>query len=147
MGGVNFGDCVRIGDIVDSFISWGQFIKIDQLHAFNRYLKEMLRRNRVIIIENEGRIEAVICYFLTDDVSKFDNKPFWSTPYDSEDGDIIFIDKMVARKWTRELRSAIYDAVIEKYPFVEQAQWLREPLNRHVIINRRRHHELHSQVS
>lgn len=100
------------------------------------------------MIENNHKIEAIICYFLTDEIGllKFDNKSTWSFPYDLPDGDIMFIDKMVARKWTKSLRIAVYNAIENKYPFVEKVIWLREPKNRHVIIKMRGNH-VHSQVS
>ena len=133
---------MKLQDIIDCFITWGNTVRTSDLYAFNRYMKDMFKRNRVILVSGKGRIEAVICYFLTDNANlpKFDNKPLWSTPYDSNDGDIIFIDKMVASKWNRRLRMTIHDAIQEKYPFVEQVIWLREPKNRHVIINMKGNH-------
>lgn len=100
-----------------------------------------------MVIQNEGGLQAILCFFLVDDVYKFSNRPMWSTPYDTEDGETIFIDKMVAKEWTPNLRRTITDAIETKFPFVNGAFWLREPHNRHVIINKRRAHELHSQVS
>lgn len=91
-------------------------------------------------------MECLICYFITDDIQKFANRPLWSTPEDSKQAGTFFIDKMVALKWTKSLRVAVQEAVLKKYPFIEQAYWLREPNNRSVIIKRRREY-VHSQVA
>lgn len=138
---------MKIDDISNCFLSWGYLVRRDQLDYFNAYIREMLNRKRILAITNGEEIDAIISYFLTDNISKFENKPNWSTPSDSEDGEIMFIDKMVARKWTKSLRVSIYNAIKEKYPFVTQVIWLREPINRHVIINMRGKHELYSQIS
>ena len=137
MGGVSLSDDMRIFDIINSFVYWGKVIKSSEMPKFKLYISEMLRRNRVMVVNSEEGMECLICYFLTDDIKKFSNRPMWSTPEDSKEAKTIFIDKMVARKWTKSLREAVENAVITKYPFVEKAHWLREPLNHSVIINRR----------
>ena len=102
------------------------------------YKQTMLARNRVIVIEDDGQPEALIFYFLIPPDSKqtFVNRPMWSTPEDDPTGTLIFIDKMICRKWTVSLRKALEDAIVSKYPHVTDALWLREPKNRHVIIRR-----------
>lgn len=137
---------MTIYDILNSFIYWGKYVKSEQVPSFKRYISEMLRRNRVMVIDGDNGMEALICYFITDDVTKFNNRPLWSCPQDSERGHTIFIDKMVARHWTHALRREVQSSIEKKFPFIEQAYWLREPNNRSVIIKRRRAHELHSQV-
>lgn len=136
---------MNIYDILNSFIYWGKIVKSSEVPKFKKYISEMLRRNRVMMIDGDNGMEALVCYFITDDVSKFNNRPMWSCPQDSEQGKIIFIDKMVALKFTNSLRHAIQDAIEKKFPFVEEAHWLREPNNRSVIIKRRRTH-VHSEV-
>ena len=137
---------MKLDDLFYQFIVWGKLIRPSEFPYFKRYLTKMLERNRVMVIEDEDEMQAILCFFLTDDIKKFDNRPTWSTPYDTEDGEIIFIDKMVAKVWTKELRNTVYEAIETKYPWVNQAVWLREPKNRHVIINKRRTH-VHSKVS
>ena len=139
MGGLNFGDnLMNLSNLHTYFQAWGKMVRPQEIGSFNRYVSRMLRRNRVIILNGEDGMEAILFYFLTDDVSLFNNRPLWSTPEDDENGHTIFIDKMVARKWTKLVRLAVQDAIEKKYPHVETAYWLREPLNRSVIIRRRR---------
>jgi len=137
---------MRIYDILNSFMYWGKVIKSTEMPHFKWYISEMLRRNRVMIVNGENGMECLICYFLTDDTAKFSNRPMWSCPEDSHEAKTIFIDKMIARKWSKSLRMAVEEAVLKKYPFVEKAHWLREPFNRSVIINRKSNH-VYSQVA
>lgn len=129
------------------FQAWGKLVRPADVQSFNRYVSKMLLRNRCIIINGEQGMEGIIFYFLTDDVKPYANRPMWTTPDDNESGHIIFIDKMVASKWTKSVRLEIQDAIEKKYHNVDEAFWLREPNNRNVIIKRRSTHELHSQVS
>ena len=137
---------MNLGNLAQYFQSWGKVLKESEIHKFNRYVSKMLLRNRTIIVNGENGMEAIIFYFLTDDVKPFVNRPMWTTPEDNESGSIIFIDKMVAHKWTKSVRLAVMDALEKKYPFAQEAYWLREPKNRSVIIKRGRTHELYSQV-
>ncbi len=122
-------------DLVAEIASWGYPLK----PQFHDYLAIMLHRERVIMVESERGIEAVIFYFLTDDIKPFENKPTWATPMDSN-GSTMFIDKMLCRSWTKLVREAIREQVESRYPQVEQAIWLRRPKNRHVILKRRSFH-------
>ena len=139
MGGTReCNNLMRIFDIINSFVYWGKVIKSSEIPRFKLYIAEMLRRNRVMIVNGDDGMECLLCYFITDNIAKFSNRPMWSTPEDSQEAKTIFIDKMVARKWDKSLREAVKTAINEKFPFVEEAHWLREPNNRHVIINIRR---------
>ena len=146
MGSFNQRDDMNLNNLYLYMRSWGKLLKDSEVQSFNRYVSKMLLRNRVIIVNGEHGMEAILFYFLTDDANKFNNRPMWSTPEDSNTGHIIFIDKMIAHNWTKSLRLAVESAIEKKYPFIDEAYWLREPKNRSVIIKRRRTHELHSQV-
>jgi len=102
------------------------------------YTSEMLRRKRVIAIYGDEGMECILFFFLTDreNLRTFSNRPMWSTPKDNEEGDIIFIDKMISRKWNSTLRRLLQSEIEQKFPNVTEAQWLREPNNRSVIIKR-----------
>ena len=133
-------------NLAQLFMYWGKYIKPEHMENFRSYFSKMLARNRVIAVLNGTDLECIICFFLTDEMDTFINRPTWSTPIDNEHGHIIFIDKMVARKWTPELRRTVYDQIESKFPQVDKAIWLREPFNRSVIINKRSTH-VHSQIS
>ena len=135
---------MNLSNLHTYFQAWGKLVRPGEVLNFNRYVSKMLIRNRAIVVNGEDGMEAIMFYFLTDDVKPLINRPMWTTPQDTESGHIIFIDKMVASKWTKSVREAVQDAIEKKYPNVDEAFWLREPLNRSVIIKRRREHVLHS---
>ena len=127
---------MNTNDLILELGSWGQWIRPEQIGKFDIYLNTMLRRNRVLFVESEEGLQALIFYFLIDD-KRFVNKPTWAAPEDTENGAIFFVDKMFCRKWTKSVRFAIQDQVEAKYPVVREALWLRSPKNRHVILKRR----------
>ena len=122
------------------FMYWGKYIKPSELSNFRNYLSTMLSRNRVLTVFNGTNLECVLCYFLTDELDTFINRPMWSTPSDNDNGHIFFVDKMVARKWTPTLRKLVELEVEQKFPKVDKGFWLREPFNRSVIIKKRGSH-------
>lgn len=119
------------------FMFWGKQIKESEFENFKRYFSIMLTRNRVLAISSESGLECIICYFLTDEMDSFINRPMWSTPKDTESGRTFFVDKMVAKHWTPSLRKLVQSEVEQRFPSVTRAHWLREPNNRSVIINKR----------
>ena len=137
------GNNLNTFQLINELVTWGHNIKPEQFH---RYLSDMLRRNRVMTVSSEEGLEAIIFYFLTNELDSFINKPTWKIPTDSDRGHIFFIDKMLCRKWTKSLRISVQKQVEEKFPHITQALWLRRPNNRHVIIKRRGKH-VYSQVS
>jgi len=127
-------------DIISELASWGHQLRPEHIDNFTRYLRTMLRRNRVIMLESERGLEAIIFFFLISKPKDFTNRQTWTTPEDTESGHIFFIDKMLCRKWTKSVRETIREQVEAKYPQVEYGLWLRRPSNRHVILKVRRHH-------
>ncbi len=123
-------------DLIHEMTTWGHQVKTEQIPSFHRYMTEMLKRDRVLMLESDRGLESVIFYFLTDDVTPFTNKPTWAMPEDNN-GHILFIDKMLSRSWTKSVREAIREQVEARYPQVTEAHWLRRPKNRHVILKRR----------
>ena len=129
-------------NLATHFMTWGKMIEPRNYLKFKAYFSEMLKRNRVMVVTGDNGIECLICYFLTDELDTFINRPMWSCPKDNEQGHIFFIDKMVAHKWTPSLRKLVQKQVEEKFPHVNRGFWLREPFNRSVIISKRGLHEL-----
>lgn len=129
---------MRFSHLAKLFYEWGWQIKHDQYVNFCDYLQFMLRKNRVILIEKDGRVDGVILFYLTNDYTKLYKKQTWSTINDEENGHQIYIDKMVCRKYTRELRDAIKSAIEERFPNVEIGIYHRAPKDRSHIVYRRR---------
>lgn len=137
---------MRFENLISQLMLWGKVVKAFEIPYFRGYIDQMLKRNRVIFIEENGQILALICFFLVDETASYSNRPFWSCPEDNENGHIFFVDKMIARKWTPSMRRFFERQIVDRFPQVDTAFWLREPNNRNVII-RRREYELHSQMA
>lgn len=118
------------------FYEWGWAIKHEHYTAFCDYIQFMLHKNRVILIEKDGKPEGAIFFYLTNDYTKLYKKPTWATVHDEENGHQIYIDKMVCRSYTRELREAIKTAIEDRFPNVEIGIYHRAPKDRCIKIRR-----------
>ena|SRR3990167_2085808 len=136
---------MRFHGLAQLFYQWGWEIKHEHYTAFSDYLKEMLKRNRVMVVMNGEEIEAVITYYLTDDYEKLFKKSTWEVVNDDPDGSQIYIDKMVCKKFNKELRVRLAQAIEEKFPNVVEGFYHRAPFDRCIKI--RRKHELQSNIS
>ncbi len=123
-------------NLLNRFLTWGKSLNPAHEKQFRSYFSTMLKRKRVLIIEQNDSIECIICFFLVNDVKDYINRPMWSTPEDIEDGHIVFVDKMVANHWTPSIRRLVQSTFESEFPKITEAFWLREPLNRSVIIYR-----------
>lgn len=117
--------------------NWGWEVKPEYYAEFDCYLKEMLRRKRVMVITGNDLIEAVIFFFFVDDYESFYKKGTYETPEDSIYGKQIYIDKMICRKWTLGLSRKIKETVEVQFPWVEEGYYHRAPKDRCVRIKRR----------
>lgn len=136
---------MRFIELARLFYEWGWQIKHEHYTDFSDYLKEMLKRNRVMIVMDAERIEAVIMFYLTNDYKTLYKKRTWEVVNDEPNGSQIYIDKMVCRKFTKELRVRLQEAIEEKFPQVELGVYHRAPFDRCIRV--RRKNELQSHVS
>lgn len=137
MGRYGERDYMTFENLLLQFILWGKIVKPKEIGNYRNYLSQMLKRNRVIIISQNDEIKAILCFFLAHSAKEFDNRPLWSCPPDSEDGNIFFVDKMIAETWNPSIRRYLQNEIENRFPQVTEAFWLREPKNRNVIIKRR----------
>lgn len=128
---------MRFHQLSQLFYSWGWQIKHQHYTGFSDYLHAMLKRERVMAIDKDGEIVAVILFFLTDDYNKVYKKGPWELVNDNPDGHQIYIDKLVCKNFDKPMRLAIEDAITSKYPNVTEAIYHREPFDRKVTIKRR----------
>lgn len=131
---------MRARDLAKYFYDWGWEIKHEYFVAFSDYLKEMLKRQRVIVIQNGEEVEAIIFFFLTHDFGLLYKKRTWDIVEDESDGSQIYIDKMVCRKFTKALRKELQDSIESKFPNVNVGVYHRAPKDRCIKIYSRRIH-------
>ena len=131
---------MRFGHLSRLFHEWGWDIRVEQYVPFSDYLKEMLKRNRVMVIENDGVVEAVVMFYLTDDYETLYKKGTWEVVQDNEFGKQVYIDKLVCKKFTRPMHESIEAALTDRYPQIEEAIYHRAPKDRCIRIKRRNCH-------
>lgn len=129
---------MKFHQLAESFYTWGWKIKHEHYVAFSDYLKEMLKRNRVMVIMDGAVVTAIILYFLTDDYTRVYKKGTWDLPKsDDPAGNQIYVDKLLCKKWTPEIRRLVQNAIQEKYPHVTEGFYHRSPNDRCVRITKR----------
>ena len=129
---------MKLNHLLDLFLSWGFMVNDLHREDFTIYLGRMLKRNRLIIVETKDGIEAVLTFFITNNVEKMFNKQIWEVVEDDPGGHILYIDKMVCRNYTLALRKTLRDILESKFSNLEEAHYYRAPLGPHVKIRRRR---------
>lgn len=128
---------MKFNQLSNLFYSWGWKIRVEHYTAFSDYLNAMLKRERVMVIEDETGIQAVLLFFLTDDYNKVYKKRTWDIVSDTPQGHQIYIDKLICKHFTKPMRIAIEDAITTKFPQITHAIYHREPYDRRVLIHRR----------
>ena len=133
---------MTVEQVHDMFISWGYAFPAEYHYAFNAYLREMLRRNRVMVVQNDiGDIEALITYFITDDATKFYKKGPWDTPEENLGGKHVYFDKMVAKDFGHfkiGIRHRFREFMEDYFKDQEELHYHRAPFDKHVTMKRRR---------
>lgn len=118
------------------FDSWGHSVKTEHYWNFKQYCQNMLKRKRVICAMNGDKIQAVVFFFITNDYIRLYKKGEFETPDDNSMGFQIYIDKMICKQWTPQVRKSIQDIIESSFPHVSEAYYHRAPNDRCVIIRR-----------
>ncbi len=114
------------------------------LQEMEDYWWRMAAHHRLIRID-EGRTGMCTFFVLRDlhDVRRFHARSIWTVPQDYPDGTVIYIDKLMAKIFDRNLLRAIERAVTDRFPQWEQAVWHRPGQDwdrRYTYYNRRALH-------
>ena len=99
--------------------------KQDELQTIFNYVNSMIRDNRVIEIESQGKIEAILFISVSDNYEPFFKKTTWTyKPHDPR-GKIIYVEKLVAKEWNKEMRMQFEELLTNLYPHFELGVWHR----------------------
>lgn len=131
---------MRFHELAEYFYNWGWQIKHDHYVAFSDYVKEMLKRKRVMIIQNGDKVTGILFFFLTNDFDLLYKKPTWGIVEDDPLGTQFYVDKMVCQKFSKVLRKEIQEAIENQFPQVVLGVYHRAPKDRCVKIYRRSIH-------
>ncbi len=102
----------------------------NELNIFDgvQYMQEMYRLGRLVVVRDLKGAAGLCTFFLCrqfKDVARFYRKRVWDIPIDDADGDIAYIDKLIAREWNGTMRKMIQEALLIAHPHVRCAVWMR----------------------
>lgn len=87
------------------------------------YLYRMIDDGRTIVIMEDGKVHAFICFSICEDFEQFYKKDTWDYIPHYPSGSIIYIELMICRKWTKELRGKFEELIIQRYPQLHTGIW------------------------
>ncbi|MDO8656152.1 MAG: hypothetical protein Q7K45_02860 [Nanoarchaeota archaeon] len=108
------------------------------------YVSDMLHDHRIVEIRKDGTPHAIIFFSVCNDYEPYLKKGEFEYLPDNPSGKIIYVEVMIARRWTRELREKFEELLATKYPNFEYGVWHRMASwgDRKVIAKRRLQHVL-----
>ena len=106
------------------------------------YVEDMLHNERIIEIRENGLPYAMIFYSVTNDPYSFLKKGEFEFKEHDPYASTVYIEKMISREWTKELRKQFESFLVERYPQLEYGIWHRYSKwgDRQVTVKRRFQH-------
>lgn len=89
------------------------------------YIMNMIKDERVIVINNDSQPYSVAFFSITDSVDEFLIKDTWDYKPHHPEGKIIYVEKIVSKGWDKDLRRILEHTVRTKYPQLEYGVWHR----------------------
>lgn len=87
------------------------------------YCANMLKDERIITINKDGEIYAVMFFSITDSADEFLIKKTWEYRPHHPEGRVIYVEKIVSKGWDKELRSILERVARTKHPQIEYGIW------------------------
>lgn len=106
------------------------------------YTTRMIEDGRVIIITSHGEPVSIMFISLTNSPDNYLKKENWEYLTHDAHGECVYIEKIISRKWNREIRNLIESELSSRYPSFTYAVWHRWAKwgDRKVTIKRRINH-------
>ena len=126
---------------------------IPAVDRINSYFWEMLRRDRAIIFQRDGRLSAILSFVLVkneQDARALYSHPYELPPLDNPQNEVVYIDKLMGETWTRAMFREVQTALLAKFPKIRYGVWFRptRTVDRMVIFNpHERKVNLHAQLA
>ena len=126
-------------EIVQFMIETGAPIEADALLQIENYFNLMIGDERVMRIEDEGDLIAIVTYSICNDYFDYYAKDIWDYEPHNPLEDTVYVEKLISKRWNIALRKLISQKLIEKYPSLTRGIWHRARTNEDSIIkiNRR----------
>ena len=128
-------------DVVKAYGELGCMFREKIIEDVIDYFALMLYDERIILITKDSQPHAVICFSMTNDPDLYLKKKTWDYLPHEPTGKIIYVEKIICKKWDKELRSQFEHEISKRYPKMQYGMWHREGLwgDRKVISKRRFH--------
>ena len=129
---------MNIIDIVKILGEMGGRFPKSQLGSLMEYFTKMIADGRVIVIWKDKEPYAVMAFSIGNDFEKFHKKTTWDYIAHDQEGSTLYIELLVCKQWTKELRKQFEQEILKHYPQLEEAHWDRwvSSGERHVKIRR-----------
>jgi len=104
--------------------AWGYFA-VHPMKYFDAvdYFEKMLKDERVLIIDNDGKIVGIATYSVCNDFNPFYKKTDWDyLPHDPK-GKFLYIEKIYSIDYNKRIRQLIELLTRDKYPQLRETMW------------------------
>ena len=102
-----------------------------------KYFEKMASDGRLIQIFEDGKQVTFLTFSICNNYTPYKDKDIWEyLPHDPS-GRICFIEKLASIRWNKELRMQLENAILEKYPQIEETVWFRPTHNEERKVTRR----------
>ena len=105
------------------------------------YFANLMARNRIFAMYKDGALDGFATFFILESseaLPSVTDKPMWATPPDHADGTLVFFDKLVSNRWNLEARRTLQAVLLERFPQLTHACWLRPRVGRPTMTVYRR---------
>ncbi len=97
----------------------------DAIDECIRYVENMVRTDRVITIRDGSGLNAIVFFSICNDWEPFYKKETWEYYDHTPTGNALYVEKIVAKRFTKEMRRELETLFLAKYPQLEFAKWHR----------------------
>lgn len=98
--------------------------RLSELEDIFYYIRRMLNDCRVVELCDNGVTHGYLFFSICDDIDAYYKKPTWKYVPQNPNGAILYIEKLVALSWNKDLRKLIQDK-FEKNQNLGVAIWHR----------------------
>lgn len=112
-------------EILKFFGECGLMFKRSEIESAIRFLDYKIKNNRILKVYDDNKLLGVLVYSLTDIEVKHLVKSSWEIVEEAEDGKIIYIDYLMAKKFDIDLRNEIRNYFKTNHPQYEYGIWKR----------------------
>ena len=106
------------------------------------YVTKMMGEGRFMTVKEDGELKGMLFFSISNDPTPYvDNITFEYLPHD-ETGSVVVFENMICKDFKRKHALQIEEALVERFPNLEKAVWIRDKKNGRFTIthNRRNYH-------